>query len=513
MTDKTAHAAIAGAQTATQTPSLSGRQAAGPMNRLRRLGLLLGVTTSVLLVGCTTVGKDYVAPEPQAPVQWNTPTGASLSTGTLDPAMLSHWWTTLQDPVLTGLIERAAAGNLNLRDAQARIRQARAQRGISESARFPTLGTSASATRARVSENSYYAGTGYAGETLTIYEAGFDAAWEADLFGRVQRQVEAAQAGLEASAENYRDVLVTMLAEVGLNYLEVRTLQARLTVAEANRDAQVKTVSLVRASVDAGEVPRLDLEQAQTQLDVTRSTIPNLEISLAQARNRLAVLLGQPPGTVDAELAERRSIPLAPPQVAIGVPADVLRRRPDVRRAERLLAAASAKTGVAEADLYPRLTLAGSVGLESIGAGDFLTASSRVFGIVPSLQWNLFDAGRIRNNIGSVGAQQEQALIAYEAAVLGALQEVENSITAYGQEMLRRQLLVDGEQSARRALVIAEDQYRAGETDFLKVLDAQRSLLNLQDQLAASNGKVSTNVIRLFKALGGGWTPMAAQTP
>lgn len=479
---------------------------------LRRRSLLLGAATSILAAGCATVGTDYVAPQPKAPVQWNARTDGALGADALDPATLNHWWTTLQDPVLTGLIDRAVTGNLGLRDAEARIRQARAQRGISDSDRFPTLGVGASATRGRISETSYYAGTSYAGSTNTIYQAGFDAGWEADLFGRIERQVEAAQAGLEASEENYRDVLVTMLAEVGLNYLEVRTLQARLTVAEANRDSQLKTVALVRSSVDAGEAARLDLEQATTQLESTRSTIPNLTVGLAQARNRLAVLLGQAPGAVDDVLAERRSIPLAPPQVAVGIPADVLRRRPDVRRAERTLAAATAKTGVAEADLYPRLTLSGSVGLESLGAGDFLSASSRVFGIVPSLQWNLFDAGRIRNNIGSVGAQQEQALIAYEAAVLGALQDVENSITAYGQEMVRRQVLIDGEQSARRALRIAEDQYKAGETDFLKVLDAQRSLLSLQDQLAASNGKVTTNVIRLFKALGGGWTPLAPQT-
>ncbi len=299
------------------------------------------------------------------------------------------------------------------------------------------------------------------------------------------------------------------MAEIALNYVEIRTQQGRLTVAEANRDSQSRTVELVRANVDAGETARLDLEQALTNLESTRSTIPSLEIGLIQAKNRLAVLLGLPPGAVDDELAERGSIPLAPPQVAIGVPADVLRRRPDIRRAERELAAATAKIGVATADLYPTLTLVGSVGLESLSAGDFLSSASRVFGVGPLLQWNLFDAGRIRNNIEIVGAQQEQALIAYEAAVLDALQDVENSIVAYGKEMVRRQSLVDGEQSARRALAIAEDQYKAGETDFLSVLDAQRSLLALQDQLAASNGQVTTNVISLFKALGGGWTPQA----
>ena len=471
--------------------------------------LLVSVMTSVLGAGCTTVGPDYVAPEPNPPIQWSGETGSRISSGPLDPAALNQWWTTLQDPVLTRLIDRAVAGNLDLRDAEARIREARARRGVSAADRFPTLNASGTATRSRLSETGFYEGTSYEGATTTLYDGGFDASWEIDLFGRIQRQVEAAQAGLEASEENYRDVLITLLAEVAVNYLEVRTLQARLSVAEANRDTQAKTVELVRTSVDAGETARLDLEQALTNLETTRSTIPSLEIGLAQARNRLAVLLGQPPGAVDNELAERRSIPLAPPQVAVGVPADVLRRRPDLRRAERTLAAATADIGVATADLYPTLTLFGSIGLESLDAGDFLSSASRVFGVGPSLQWNLFDAGRIRNNIDIVSAQQEQALIAYEATVLKALQDVENSIVAYGKEMVRRQALVDGEQSARRALAIAEDQYKAGETDFLSVLDAQRSLLNLQDQLAASNGQVTTNVISLFKALGGGWTPLA----
>ena len=480
-----------------------------PASSLSLRALLAGVMTSVLLAGCATVGPDYAAPALNPPIQWSGETGSRMSSDPLDPAALNQWWTTLRDPVLTRLIDRAVAGNLSLRDAEARIHQARAQRGVSATDRFPTLNASGTATRSRISETGFYEGTAYEGATETLYEGGFDASWEIDLFGRTRRQIEAAQAGLEASEENYRDVLITLLAEIALNYVEIRTQQGRLTVAEANRDSQSRTVELVRANVDAGETARLDLEQALTNLESTRSTIPSLEIGLIQAKNRLAVLLGLPPGAVDDELAERGSIPLAPPQVAIGVPADVLRRRPDIRRAERELAAATAKIGVATADLYPTLTLVGSVGLESLSAGDFLSSASRVFGVGPLLQWNLFDAGRIRNNIEIVGAQQEQALIAYEAAVLDALQDVENSIVAYGKEMVRRQSLVDGEQSARRALAIAEDQYKAGETDFLSVLDAQRSLLALQDQLAASNGQVTTNVISLFKALGGGWTPQA----
>lgn len=484
-------------------------------NRKRHFARSLSLTKSVVIgivsvlnLACSAVGPDYVAPQISPPIQWNGEIGSRINTGPLDPKSLNQWWKTLKDPLLTSLIDRSIMGNLSLRDAETRIREARARRGVSNADRFPTLNARGSISRNRISENSFYQGTRYAGATNTLYDGGFDAGWELDLFGRVQRSVEVAQANLDASEENYRDVLVTLLAEVALNYLEVCTQQARLSVANKNSDSQAEIVALVRSSVAVGETAQLDLEQAQANLETTRSTIPRFEILLAQAKNRLAVLLGLPPGTLVDELADQRAIPLAPAQVAVGIPADVLRRRPDVRRAERALAAASARIGLATADLYPSLTLFGSVGLESLNSGDFLNSASGVFGLGPSLQWNLFDSGRIRSNIDITSTQQEQALIAYEAAVLGALQDVENSIVAYGQEMIRRQALVSAEQSAHRALLIAQDLYAAGESDFIRVLDTQRSLLNLQDQLAASNGQVTTNIISLFKALGGGWTPL-----
>mgnify|MGYP003673352180 FL=1 len=478
-----------------------------------RAGPLIVTITGVLIAGCAAVGPDYVAPDVNPPVRWSGDPGAAATTDPLEPAALNEWWRSLDDPVLTELIERALAGNLGLRDAEARIRAARARRGVTAASQLPTVEAGGAVTDTRITETGFYEGTGYAGTTQTLYEGGFDASWEVDIFGRVRRQVEAADAGLEASVESYRDVLVTLLAEVARNYLDVRTLQARLAVARANREAQINTVELVQESVDAGETARLDLEQARANLATTRAIIPGLESNLAQAKNRLAVALGLAPGALDEELADPRAIPLAPPQVALGVPAEVLRRRPDVRRAERELAVATAAIGVATADLYPTLTLVGSVGLESLDAGRFLSSASGVFGIGPSLQWNVFDAGRIRSNIEVVSAEQEQTLIAYEAAVLNALQDVENSIVAYGKEMVRRQALVDGEQFARQALAIAEDQYKAGETSFLSVLDSQRQLLGLQDQLAASNGQVTTNVISLFKALGGGWTPLEPNSP
>jgi NodT family efflux transporter outer membrane factor (OMF) lipoprotein len=460
--------------------------------------------------GCVTVGPDYVPPESKAPKQFSSELSGGLTAESPDKAMLGQWWTTLNDSQLTDLINRALAGSLDLRKAAVRILEARAQRGISEAERFPTIDAAGSVSRRRfrfgTSEENVVAATN------TLYQAGFDATWEIDLFGGLKRQLEASTAELEASEESYRDVLVTLLAEVALNYVEVRSFQMRLDVARANRDAQSKTLELVKANFEGGEVSRLDLEQARSNLETTRSQIPTLEISLSQARHRLAVLLGQSPGSLNVELAERKRVPLAPPQVAIGLPANLLRRRPDVRRAERELAARSAEVGVATADLYPKLNLIGSIGLESFGVSDFVSPMSKVFRIGPSVQWNIFDAGRIRRNIEVKNARQEQALIAYETAVLNALRDVEDMVVAYGKEMVRRQSLIEAEQATRRTVEVAQDQYHAGESNFLIVLDAQRSLLNIQDQLAASDAQVTTNVISLYKALGGGWENLAPES-
>jgi NodT family efflux transporter outer membrane factor (OMF) lipoprotein len=423
----------------------------------------------------------------------------------VDVKTLGQWWTTLNDPTLMRLVDRALQGNLDLRQASARVREARARRGLIAAERFPTLDATGAVSWTRSSEDTTFPG---ADQDNTLYTAGFDASWELDVFGRVRRSVEAAEADVQARVEDLRDVLVTLLAEVALNYVEVRSGQTRLAVAEANRDAQAKTLALVQLNYEAGEVSRLDLEQAQSNLQTTQSQIPTLEIQLAQAQHRLAVLLGQPSGTLDAELGERQRVPVPPPEVAVGVPADTLRRRPDVRRAERELAAQTARIGVATADLYPRFTLLGSIGLEALSFSNLFSGANAVYSVGPNMRWNLFNAGSIRQNIAVQDARQEQALIAYEAAVLNALKDVDDALIAYGKEMTRRQSLLAAEQATRRTVEIAQNRYSAGEGDFLTVLDAQRSLLSLQDQLAASNAQITTNVISLYKALGGGWTTL-----
>jgi NodT family efflux transporter outer membrane factor (OMF) lipoprotein len=471
---------------------------------ISRITLLASRLTLLLLVaGCTTVGPDYIPPEVSTPPQWTAELEGGLTAKRVDTQALANWWTTLHDPILSDLIERAVAGNLDVKEARARIREARARRGVSQADRFPTIDTTGSASQNRSSEE---AGSG---ETRELYAVGFDASWELDLFGSVRRSVEAAEADLQASKEDLRDVLVSLLAEVALNYVEVRSFQTRVSITEANLNKQEETYNITQWRFQAGLTTQLDVEQAKYNLEQTRSQIPTLQTKLEQARNRLAVLLGQHPGFLNDALAGKKAIPVAPFEVAVGVPADVLRRRPDVRRAERRLAAQTAQVGVATAQLYPKLSLMGSIGLEALSLGNLFSSGAQTSAIASNIGWTMFDAGRIRQNIKVQTALQEQALIQYEAAVLGALEEVENALVAFVDEQARRRSLAEAAQAAQRAVDFAQSQYSSGVVDFSNVLDAERSMLLLQDQLAISEGEVTSNLITLYKALGGGWPSLA----
>lgn len=456
-----------------------------------RLSLFWGM---MALLGCTA-GSDYAEPGMQTPGAWSRGGGAKLN-----ERELRTWWRTLGDGELTGFVNQAVKNSPRLRLAAARLKEARALRGVAESGRFPTLDAVGSVDRGRGALRGRPS-------TNTLYSGSFDSAWELDLFGRIRRQVEAAEAELQATEEDYYDVLVTLTAEVALNYVEVRAFQKRLAVAQENRAAQRRTLDLVKGNFEAGEVSRLDLEQAQGNVETTESQIPSLETSLAQAKHRLAVTVGSAPANLDGKLAKVRGIPMGSRSIAVGLPAEVMRRRADVRRAERLLAAQWARVGAAEAELYPSLRLTGTVGLESIGMGTFLKGSSGVFGVGPSVSWNVFNGGRVRQMIKVETARQEQALISYEATILDAMRDVEDAIVAYGMEMVRRESLARAEQSARRTVELAEGQYRGGESSFIPVLDAQRSLFQAQDQLVRSEAQITSNLIRLYKALGGGWVP------
>jgi len=464
--------------------------------------ICLPVVGVLILAGCSAVGPDYIQPKAGVSGDWHTQLKGGLITGEMDQT-LAAWWTILNDQGLSSLIDRAVLGNLDLKNALARVREARARRGVAKADFFPTFDATGSTTWSR---NSRDTGTG---KTSELYSASFDAGWELDIFGGVRRSVEAAEADIQASQEELRDVLVSLLAEVALNYVEVRTFQTRLTAAESNLEAQNQTYQLALWRYQAGLSDELAVQQAQYNLESTRSQLPTLRTGLEEAMNRVAVLLGEQPGKVHEELEKQAPIPVTPLTVTVGVPADVLRRRPDVRQAERQLAAQTARIGVATADLYPRFTLSGSIGMETISLNNPSSSGSWSLGGGPQITWAIFRAGAIRQNIKVQSAIQEQYLITYEAAILSALEEVENALVAYAEEQRRRQSLSEATQAAQKAVELAQQKYQAGLTDFSNVLDAQRSLLSFQDQLAQSNGNVTSNLVRLYKVLGGGWTSIA----
>ncbi|MFZ7127444.1 MAG: efflux transporter outer membrane subunit [Desulfobacterales bacterium] len=464
----------------------------------------LTVLLAAALTGCMTVGPDFSRPDLEAPAVWHSSADAGVVPGEIDPRALAEWWRSLEDPVLGDLIERAGSGNLDLRVAMARIREARARRIQSRSPLFPSVDASASGRKSRGSEDT---GSGRESE---LYSAGFDSGWEIDIFGGVRRSVEAAEADLAASLADYHDVMVTLAAEVAVNYIDIRTFQARMAVAEANIAAQRETLDLVRGLYEAGAGDALAVDQATYNLESSRSRIPDLRTGLESALNRLAVLTAQPPGSLHEALSEMRALPTPLLEVVVGVPADVLRRRPDIRRAEQDVAAQTARVGVAVADLYPRFFLNGSIGLEALSFERLLNIGHYTYGFGPSLSWTLFDAGAIRANIEVQSALQEQALIRYEAAVLEALEEVENAIVAFACEQQKRTALEAAAESSRSAAELAEQEYLSGLVDFSEVLDAQRSLLSFEDQLAQSRGAVLSNLISLYKSLGGGWKPLGS---
>jgi NodT family efflux transporter outer membrane factor (OMF) lipoprotein len=469
--------------------------------------ILFAIFLVLSVAGCVAVGPDYKSPDMAAPDLWSSNLRRGLSAAEPEAQALAQWWTTLGDADLSNLAERAAAGNLDLQIAQARIREARARRGIAEAGLFPSLDLGGSATVSRGSEE-----TG-AGLRRELYRAGFDSSWEVDVFGGVRRSVEAAEGDLEARVADYQDVLVSLLAEVALNYVEARTFQTQLQAAEENLKAQAETLQLVEWRYAAGLVNSLDVEQAKSNLESTRAQLPRFRSNIEAAKHRLAILLGIFPGMLEAQLAARKPIPEAPLEVAVGVPAEVLRRRPDVRRAERQLAAQTARIGVATADLYPKFSLPGSIGLEALSANHLFSTSSWLWTLVSRFSWNVFKGGAIRQNIEVQNALQEQTLKQYEAAILIALEDVENALTAFAEEQERRDALLAATESAQRAAELARDQYASGLIDFQTVLDSERSVLSFQDQLAQSRGQVTSNLISLYKALGGGWTAITGIPP
>ena len=451
------------------------------------------------LVGCAAVGPDYRAPASAVPADWNRIDAPLVHAAA--PGDLSHWWRGLNDPLLSELVEQALLASPDLRSAQARLREARARRAVAAAGRLPSVTGSGSARR---SESSAESGSG---ATRNLFSAGLDASWELDVFGGIRRGIEAAEADLQSSQASLHDTQVSLAAEVALNYVEVRAFQTRLGIARDNLASQSETLQLTGWRAQAGLVSSQDVEQARSNREQTRAQIPALETSLAESEHGLDILLGSSPGTLHARLAAPGELPAVPAQIAVGIPADALRQRPDVRVAERRLAAETARVGVAEAARYPSFSLSGSIGLEALtfgalGSGDAATSS-----LFAGITGPIFDAGRRRAQVDVQDAVREQVQVTYEQAVLTALQEVENALVALARNRERVEALANAAESARNAAQMAQQRYSAGLIDFQSVLDTQRSVLSAEDSLASSRADSVLALIRLYKALGGGWSP------
>jgi NodT family efflux transporter outer membrane factor (OMF) lipoprotein len=455
---------------------------------------------ATLAAGCATVGPDYRKPDVPVPAAWNLGRAPDNTVTAASAGDISRWWERLGDKALAGLIERALSEGTDLRTARAKLSEARIRRGLAGADRFPTVTASASAGRSKSSSE-----TG-SGTTQSLYNAGFDSAWEADIFGGIRRGVEAAQADLEAAEADLHATQVSIAAEVALNYVEARSFQEKLAIAGENLASQAETYRITDWRAQAGLASSLDVEQARSNLEQTRGQIPALEAGLAEAEHRLSVLLGRAPGAVRDTLAAPGEVPAVPGALAVGVPADALRNRPDIRAAERRLAAETARTGQAAAARYPGLSLNASIGVEALSLGALDAGSAVARSVLASLAGTVFDGGRLRMQVEIQDSIQEQALIAYEAAVLTALEEVENALVSLSGNRERQAALRAAAEAARNAALLARNRYEAGLIDFQTVLDTERTRLSAEESLAGAKADVAAALVKLYKALGGGWT-------
>lgn len=476
------------------------------------------MAVTLVMSGCITVGPDYKPPQTNMPASFAGHDASGDVVTLNDPLSeeaVTRWWDSFNDPVLSGLIERALAENLDLKLAEERLNEAYALRGISRAAWYPTLDANGSATRFRGSDNT---GQPFSiGKDQTRFAAGLDASWEIDFFGGIKRAVEASEADLQAAEEDRRFARVTLAAEVAQAYVDLRQFQQRKAVIMRAIKSQRETLGLTKSRMDAGLANDLEVAQAEGILATRESQQPALLTGERSAIYRIAVLLGKNPAPLISELqtsnteegnaasSESAPVPTTKAPIATGLPSDLLRRRPDIRRAERQIAAASARVGVATADLFPRFSLTGSFGLESEHTDQFLDMSSRTWSFGPTVRWNIFDGGKLRRTVDAANSRERQALISYEKTVLVALEDVERALVQLKNEQLRRDSLQRALKANTRAVDIAQERYRAGVSEFLNVLESQRQQYDSEDQLVQSDAEFARSVIALYRSLGGGW--------
>jgi NodT family efflux transporter outer membrane factor (OMF) lipoprotein len=493
---------------------------------------------AVAMVGCE-VGPNYHVPNLPAPEHFSEAatrptTQPAVNLADLPtPQELERWWETFHDPELNRLIEQGMQSNLSLQSAVQNIREARASLAISNAALFPTVNalgqynhsrrsnhlgssggssvptstttTGSTGSSGSSTSSSSSSGGGGAGLEGDFYQAGFDSVWELDAFGGLRRGVEAGQADVQVQIENRREVLITLLGDVATDYVTLRGLQRQVEITQDNIATQKQSLELVQTLNRAGLSADLAVTQQEAQLMTTEAELPDLEAEIHQTIHAISVLLGDDPGELESELEAPAPIPFGPPHVPPGLPSDLLRRRPDIREAERQLAAASAQIGVATAQLYPQFSLTGSLGYESSQFHNLFNLYSRYFGIGPSVTWPIFTAGSIQANIEVQNALERQAFYTYESTVLTGFQEVDDALIAYAKEQDRRAELEEAVAADQKAVQMTQDLYKNGLDTFLDVLTAQNTLLAGEQSLTLSQQSVSTDLVALYKALGGGW--------
>ncbi len=458
---------------------------------------LLFLLVILSLSSCMTVGPDYKTPEMDVPDKWHSSSSENISTEG-DDSNLAEWWESFNDPILTDLINRAISSNLSIREAVLRLTEARIRRGLSKADKYPSVNSSASVTKSHSS-----------GTSNTLYQLGFDASWEIDLFGGIRRSIEAYDADVESSEESLRDVTISLISEVATYYVQLRLYQSELDITNSSLKAQEETHEIVAWRYEAGLVTELDLKKSEYSLEQTRAQVPSILLSIEQAENKIAVLLGCNPGELKEILNPVKTVPVFQNKIKTGIPADLLRQRPDLRKAERDLAAQTARIGVAVSDLYPTITLSGSLKASSSTLSSLTDSDSISRSIGPSLSWPIFRGGSIRRNIEIQSTAAEQLLVQYKSLLLSAVEEVENALSSCFYQQIKNISLKKAYDAAQRSYELATMQYSSGLVDFQVLLEAQRTLLSLQDQVIQSEGQISINYITLYKALGGGWSSIS----
>ena len=442
--------------------------------------------------GCM-VGQNYVPPQTVTPAEWTGSAGTSVASA-VEPS-LTQWWYQFNDPVLTALVEEAVKSNLDLKYAAARLRQARASRGVASGGLWPSVNAS----------GGYQFGqkAGTSG-TKDLFQAGLDSVWELDFFGGRHRSIEVADAGIEAAAENMRAMQVSLVAEVVVNYIQLRSYQQEITIARNNLKAQQQTAEITRKRFEVGFASALDVANADATVATTEGQIPIYETSERLAIYTLSVLMAKPPADLLGQLLPQGNLLSIPPEVPVGLPSDLLRRRPDIREAEAQLHAATAQIGVAISDFFPKFSLTGALSWNSDLLQKWWSGSNRSFGIGPSVSWQIFQGGAIESNVQTQEALRDQAFIGYQKTVLAAFQDVENALIAHTKEKQRRKALNDAVTANRKAVDLSLQLYTEGLTDFINVVSAQRSLYASEDALVLSNRNIAIDLVALYKALGGG---------